>query len=82
MEEGSRATAEEERGQQTCKTTVSTPNWCSAAMILLHSHGFAPMAGLLKLPANQWICREDGSGGRGVLQQTEMRTKRLQFLGQ
>lgn len=45
--------------------------------------GFAPMAQLPKLPANEWICREGGSGGgRFLLQQTETRrTKRLQFLG-
>jgi len=52
MEEGSLATAEEESGQQTCKTALSVPNWYSGAVMLLHSQGFAPMAGLLKLPAN------------------------------
>lgn len=38
MEEGSLATAGEERGQQ---TTLSAPHWCWGVVIPLHSQGFA-----------------------------------------
>lgn len=78
-EEGSLATAEEERGQQ---TTLSAPHWCWEAVIPLHSQGFA-----WATEAASWLVDLQGGwqwgGGGGVLQQTETRrTKCLQLLEQ
>lgn len=81
MEEGSLGSAEEEKGQQSSKTTPSAPEWCSGALILLHCQGSAPMAGLQELPANEWVCCEDGRGEGAFCSKQMRRTKCLQFLG-